>query len=305
MAIGQNNAKKKHNDIEIFKTENTIILTEAQLEYIKKEKKILGSGVDGTVYGMDSKTAFKFYHSILDAIEVSKGKGIYDSDGVNIRDIKETLRYACRNNNNPINYIDLDGVMLGREEAILRAIEKQKDVKLTYLPQRIIKKDNNRVIGCEYRRYQTPLSVYAVSYIPFLKKRKEIMYKLFVKFKELVDNNIYPVTLVQKDPLFPFGRHGANVLLSFNLEPIFIDLDGISTIYTESFHQRLYDKAFRDFSILAMEVISGIDYDYDGNQDIDLDIADLVDREIPYDIASDFYNQEGFSTEEQVLRLLK
>ena len=57
--------------------------------------------------------------------------------------------------------------MLGREEAILRAIEKQKDVKLTYLPQRIIKKDNNRVIGCEYRRYQTPLSVYAVSYIPF------------------------------------------------------------------------------------------------------------------------------------------
>ena len=60
MAIGQNNAKKKHNDIEIFKTENTIILTEAQLEYIKKEKKILGSGVEGTVYGMDSKTAFNF-----------------------------------------------------------------------------------------------------------------------------------------------------------------------------------------------------------------------------------------------------
>ena len=39
MAIGQNNAKKKHNDIEIFKTEKTIILTEAQLEYIKKEKR--------------------------------------------------------------------------------------------------------------------------------------------------------------------------------------------------------------------------------------------------------------------------
>ena len=54
-----------------------------------------------------------------------------------------------------------------------------------------------------------------------------------------------------------------------------------------------------------MEVISGLDYDYDGNQDIDLDIVDLVDRGIPYDIARDFYNQEGFSTEEQVLRLLK
>lgn len=315
MGIEQNGKKERiiqYGGIKVLEFGNTILLSEAQIEDIKKRKKKLGAGVDGAVYGMDFKTAFKFYHSDSSGIIIPKSediKIIYDEDGVNRTSIKEMMKRTNDRYINPIRFIDSDGVILGREDAILRAIEKQKDVKLTYLPQKIIKRITTegsiRVVGCAYRRYHTRFSIYVASHHPLLRKRKEIMFKLYVKFKELIDNNIYPITLVQKDKINPSGRNGANVLLSLDLEPLFVDLDGISAIYTDSFSEYYYKKALNDFSTLAMEVISGLDYDSDGVQDIEQDIADLVDRQIPYDIARDFYYEDGFSTEEQVLRLLK
>ena len=119
-------------------------------------------------------------------------KIIYDEDGVNRTSIKEMMKRTNDRSINPIRFIDSDDVILEREDALLRAIEKQKDVKLTYLPQKIIKRITTegsvRVVGCAYRRYHTMFSIYVVSYHPLLKKRKEICYNLYIN--KLRDNSI-------------------------------------------------------------------------------------------------------------------
>ena len=231
------------------------------------------------------------------------GKGIYDSDGVNIRDVKELLKYAKRENFKPINFTDKEGVILGREDSIKKAIEKQKKVKHTNLPKRIIKVDS-RVVGCVYKRYYSILGIYAASLLP-LKTRKKVLNKLFIKLKELHDNYIYPLTLAQKDLIFPFSKKGANVLLGYNLEPYLVDLDGISTVYFDSPSPSEKARSLRSFSIMALEILSGIDLYANEEDEYDTTIDEMIARGIPKILAEDIYYENGFQDEERIIKLLK
>jgi len=136
------------------------------------------------------------------------------------------------------------------------------------LPQNIITVDS-QVVGCTYKRYNTIFGIYALSLLP-INKRKEVLKELLIKIQELLDNNIYLVTLAQKNLIFPLLKNDSNILLSYRLEPLIIDLDGISAIYTEEYKETYYKETLVSLSKLIFEILLGQDlpWEYlDENQD--------------------------------------
>ncbi len=263
-----------------------VLLSKQEANYIKKYKKCLGSGVDGSVYDMGNHILFKFYHQMGDFILIPEGKK-YDSDGVNITNIKDLRHIGIRENHKPINYIDEDGVILNRETAIKRAMQKQKYVRFTTLPQKIIKVDD-KLAGCVYKKYDSIFGIYAASFLP-LKTRKKILERLYFKLKELLNYNIYPVTLAQKNELFPFSTNNSNILLCKNMDPVIIDVDGISAFYTDTFSKAKYNQAMGSFSKLLLEVLSGIDIPEE-DELVEETINHLIDRKIDKDIVEKYFS---------------
>lgn len=251
-----------------------IILTNEEHENIIKKAKFIGSGVDGSIYKISNNTVFKFYHKDNNYVSLSNVK--YDNEGVIINNFKD-LRSLNYNNciNEKIFYTDEDGVILTREDAIFKAMEKQENVKLTKLPSNIIYL-NNKIIGCEYVYYPHKLGIYSSAYLP-LKKRLVIAKRVIEKVKELLHNNIYPVTLAQRDDRFPFLSNGSNVLIGIDLEPYIIDLDGISALYSESFSNKYYAKVLTSLSTLILEILSRVELS-DNIEDDDNVIDELIDR---------------------------
>jgi len=284
--------------------EKVVNLTRKEFEKIINPKRKLGSGYDGTVYGVNLHTVYKIYHKKSDCITIIE-KGIYDSEDINIRSPKTLNNCGKRENRLPINYIDDEGVTLSKEAAIIKAIEKQQNVHLTYLPQQIVKLDG-RFVGCAYKRYHTLFSIYAASFRS-PENCKRILKRLFLKIKELHENYIYPITLVQKNPLLPFSRKNANVLLgTTNSEPYLIDLDGISAYYFDRFSESFYRQSLSSLSILILEVLSGIDF-IEPKDEFELEwiINSFVERGIPRDWVKECYDYHGVLDEEKILHLLK
>ncbi len=133
------------------------------------------------------------------------------------------------------------------------------------------------------------------------------MRRLYVKLRELYANNIYPVTLAQKDKIHPFSRQGSNVLLGFGLEPQIIDLDGISAFYSDTFCKaanEAYKQSLSSFSLLALEVISGLDI-MDEDIDVEYFVEELKDKGIDPTLAKEIVDEYGFKDEERIIKLLK
>ncbi len=271
-----------------------INLTKEELNAVKR-KKCLGSGVDGSVYDIGNGLVYKLYHNMSDYIFI-ESKGKYDSHGVNITDIKELRNKGIRVNHKPINYVDSEGVTLSRETAIRKAIEKQKYVKYTTLPMNIIKV-NGRLAGCVYRKYTSKFGIYASSYLP-IKYKKMILRRLYIKLKELQDNYIYPVTLAQKNDLFPFSNKEANVLLC-GMDPMIIDVDGISAYYSDNYSEVKYNISMGSYSKLLLEVLSGIDInESDSLEDIDLIIEELIRNNIDKRIVDNYFSNNRLEEKE-------
>ena len=232
-----------------------IRLSTIEYDYIKKNMKEIGSGVDGTIYRINKDTIYKFYHKDNNFINIPDIK--LDKEGVIINDFKSLRPYKKVINNENINYRDSEGVILTREEAIYKAIEKQQNVNYTDLPKNIIYV-NKKIVGCEYKYYPHKLGIYASAYLP-LKKRLIICNSILEKVKELLDNNIYPVTLAQRDDIFPFRRNGSNVLIGRDLDPKIIDLDGISAYYSDVFSNRYYNRTIYSLSSLILELLTRVE----------------------------------------------
>ena len=250
---------------------NQVYLSMNDYENIKKYKKCIGSGVDGSIYKINNSIVYKFYHKGNDFI--TNPGAVLDEDGVIISDFKSLRPYNRVTNNEHIYYTDGDGVILSREEAIFKAIDKQKDIKLTDLPKKIIYL-NNKIVGCEYKYYPQKFGIYASAYLP-LKARLIICKKIMIKVKELLDNNIYPLTLAQRDDMFPFKKNGSNVLLGHKLEPIIVDLDGISAMYSNTFSNRYYKQTLVSLSSLILELLSKVEI-ADNIEDDEMLINELI-----------------------------
>ena len=218
---------------------------------IRKNKKQIGSGVDGSAYVINKDTIYKFYHKLNNNITLPNAT--LDSEGVIINDFKSLRPYNKVIQNENIYYTDNEGVILTREEAIYKAIEKQRNVKLTDLPKNIIYV-SNKIVGCEYKYYPHRFGIYASVYLP-LNIRLKICKRIIEKVKELLDNNIYPVTLAQRDSMYPFKSNGSNILIGLDLEPLIIDLDGISAMYSDSYSSKYYNKVLSTLSSLVLELL--------------------------------------------------
>ena len=237
-----------------------IRITTKEKEEIMKNNKFVGSGMDGYLYRV-GPNVYKFYKENRTMIDENK-ESIYDIDGVNVSDYKTLRNKATNIDNRILNYVDEDGVILAREEAILKSIELGHKVKNTYLPNHIIY-ENNKAVGCVYPYYKYTVGIYASAYLP-LKLRLQICKDIIVKVQELLDNNIYPLSLAQRSDEFPLSKKDSNILLGLDGKTHIVDLDGNSTLYSKGYSHKNTSLTLASLSTLVLEILSKIKI-YDDN----------------------------------------
>ena len=266
-----------------------ILLKKYEYNDIINNKKCIGSGVDGSVYRINRNTVYKFYHKQNTFIDLPNAN--IDEEGVIVSDFKNLRPYNRVVRNESIYYTDKDGVILTREDAIIKAIAKQENVKLTDLPRNVIYL-NNKIIGCEYKYYPCKLGIYAATYLP-LKQRLIVCKRLMEEVKELLNNNIYPVTLAQRDEVFPFIKNKSNILIGRDLKPVIIDLDGISALYSDNYSKKYYDKVMASLSSLILELLTKVELanNIEDDENVINDyIGSLYEKGIPIHLARKFFD---------------
>ncbi len=237
-----------------------IRITKQEREEIEKKNKFVGSGMDGNLYRV-GPNVYKFYKDNRNIIDADK-ESIFDNDGVNVTDFKALRNKAKNRDNRILNYVDENGVILAREDAILKAIELGDKVKKTYLPNHIIY-ENNKAVGCVYPYYKNTVGIYASAYLP-MSQRLRICKELINKVDELLDNNIYPLSLAQRSENFPMSKKDSNILLGLDGKTHIVDLDGNSTLYSETYSHKNTSLALASLSTLIIEILSKIKI-YDEN----------------------------------------
>lgn len=279
-----------------------IRLTSKEIEEIKSKNKIVGSGSEATLYKV-GPNVYKFYNDKDPIIKIDNK--VLDEDGVNILCYKKLRENTKINDNRILNYKDSDGVILAKEEAIIKAIETGSKVKLSYLPNNIIYEDN-KAIGCVYPYYKNTLGVYSAAYLP---ERIKLMVckDLISKVSELLDNNVYPLDLDKRSVSNPISKAESDVLLEygFNIGTHIVDLDGASTLYTESYSHNKTSVVLYSLTSMVLEILTKIklyedklsddDFVFDGNdysyyqEYVNKHIDEMVKYGIPENLALKYY----------------
>ena len=293
-----------------------IRLTIKEENEIREKCKFVGSGLDGDLYKV-GPNVFKFYKDNVNYINSNKER-IFDVEGVNVSDYKSLRNNSNNRDSRILNFVDQDGVILAREDAILRAIELGSKVKKTYLPNNIIY-ENNRAVGCVYPYYNNTIGIYAAAYLP-MKLRLQICREVIMQVEELLDNNIYPLSLAQRDDKYPISKKNSNILLGLDGKTHIVDLDGNSTLYSQEYSHTNTSLTLASLSTLILEILSKVkiyddnisDYeslmDYSNNLALKVYIEDRV-REfikvgIPENIANKYY-EYGKLEMRDIKRLVK
>ena len=126
---------------------------------------------------------------------------------------------------------------------------------------------------------------------------------MYFKLKELHKNNIYPITLAQKNDIFPFSTKDSNILLCKHMNPVIIDIDGISAIYTDKFSKSKYELSMGSFSKLVLEILSGVDIKED-DEELDYVIKQMIERNMDISLIKKYINY-SFLEDEEIRRLIK
>lgn len=183
------------------------------------------------------------------------------------------------------------------EDIIDKATEKQETVKLTNLPQAAIYIDN-KFSGYVLKRVRG-LDLHHAWFLLSKKNKIKVLKELLIKVRELTDNYIYP-TDIANSPLV--GKH-SNVKVDYKIHPQIIDLDGISTSYSDKEDKCLLSDTYCGLSLLFLELILGPDLFEDiDNLNIPYIQKLLIEANIEDDIAKRLSNLEG--TYEDINKLL-
>lgn len=116
----------------------------------------IAEGREGIIYRAKPGVLFKIYHNYTDHVYVYTPP-VYDEEGVNIASYKTKGKIIYQPN--LLRYMNAEGMRLSREEALYKAIERQKFIHLTFLPQNIIYVDG-RIKGCVLREYAHAVKIY-------------------------------------------------------------------------------------------------------------------------------------------------
>ena len=261
---------------------NKIEISQQELAKLK----IIGQGSEGTIYKYNNKELLKIYHSYSDCMQLSIKNTLFDKDGVNITPIKDYQKK--RRQQNTIQFIDEEGVKLYRKESILKAIEKQKDIHLTKLPEKLVYVDGH-LKGCSLYYHHPSSNIYNAMYIPVYRARLKIVKKILEEVQELLDHNIYHIDLCQHPTS---ESRNTNVLLTSFLDPQIIDIDGHSAIYSAIKNEKYQKITEFSLGVLVIELLSQ-EYitEYIANPEDERLCYTLADR-LPEPLITDFLNNE-------------
>ena len=268
--------------------------------------KSIGKGTEAKVYKVNNEYLYKIYTIPLRANKNDVDNNDYqiDNDGVKVvTDIKKT---SVKNVDPYPYYIDASGVKkVYSEKVIYDAMERQKNIKGTYLPQAPIYVDG-KFKGCVLKNHNHYINMHSMFLLP-KKTKLQILSKLLVKVKELTDNNIYHCDLCNyKTDEYTHS----NVLINpLTLNTEIIDVDGKSTVYSKTYNDILYNRTYLNFNLLTIKYLYDIDFSKElSNEDIDSLIEHLIDLthldyKTVYDILD--YTYTTYEKNDELLRKLK
>ena len=291
-----------------MKSEGKIELTSEEIESLLKHE--LSHGTDGRVFRFDRKRLIKLYHKYLNWFKTRNlvfednddHVKIYQKGDYNRRnDIFDMFTYYVAEEDG--QYIRIHN---GSEE-IIAAKARQLKVKNTRLPQDAVYIDG-KYIGCTLIAIKG-IQIHKLIGLPLVLKKK-ITKRVLYNVKELMDNYIYHIDLANspftKDNYFynELGKlenvgHSHVLVNPITLKPQLIDLDGKSTIYTDSYSQKFEKLSMASFNSLMIEFLLGINLDeYKDEEDlkyilsqigIDIEYIDiLASKSLDYEQANDF-----------------
>ena len=240
-----------------------IYLTQEELDSFTINHKTIGEGTEGICFRHGNEI-YKIYKN-KSVREHPSVKPEYDKDGVRIFKVEEIRKSINPPKRRVLDYTNEEGVLLNNEQALEKAIERGHKIVKTKLPQKIIY-INGIARGCVYPFYKYTSSIYKALRKTY-KKRLQICRLLIEKTKELIDNNIYPIDLCQKGPDKLFDKRYANVLLNYKNEPLIIDLDGKSALYTEVANPDFEKRTCTTLSNLIYEIMTREDIQEDYNDE--------------------------------------
>ena len=99
-----------------------VYLSSEDLKNLKKY--YLSEGSDGKVYKINNDTLYKIYHTENENVTINneeETKVVKSIKDINVKELPSLT----------LNFIDKEGTRIGKEDAILKATSKQKNVHLT------------------------------------------------------------------------------------------------------------------------------------------------------------------------------
>lgn len=267
-----------------------VFLTKAELNaFLSKQ---VGLGTDGRVMRFDKNRLMKLYHKYMDSSSMKDNNDedvkIYHMGDLNDKKnfIEMFSFYKTEEDN---EYIKINS----NETAIRIAEERQIKVKNTRLPKNAVYVDG-RFAGCILASIKG-IQIHKMMGLPFNFKKK-IMKKVLHNVKELMDNYIYHIDLDnspyttkairKEDGVMKLVGHSHVLINPITLKPQLIDLDGKSTVYTDTYSKAFEEKSLISFNKLMIEFLYSINLDEYETEDelryelsqigIDIEYIDLL-----------------------------
>lgn len=264
-----------------METLEPLYLTSKDIDILKKKKLELGRGSDGVIYKTGCfKTRYdlyKIYHHSIDTKSCNY-KQIFDSDGVNIANNRDFLNHNT--SYTKMSYYDKNGVKINGVNAVYQAIERQNNIKRTYLQKRPIY-INGHFNGTVLHYHKFCISLSFLQLYPF-KIQVWALKELLLSIKELVDNNIYHIDLGFRANDY---QKNDNVLISIGKPmPHIIDIDGKSAIYTEMPNLKYYKKTLNSYKGILLGIFFRVNTDNMLDEDLFYLETKLKENQIPLEM---------------------
>ena len=226
-------------NIEKLREESVKYMYDLTEEKIKKLK-LVNKGTDAKLYKLSNNLLLKLYYTDKKVI-------LNNNDD----DVKTTKPTRFNNSTTFMSYCyDANGVRLGYDKIIEMAKRKQFEIKNTILPINPVY-INHHFRGCIIKYHHNYYPISCFSFLP-QKTKLKILKNLLAKIKELLNNNIYPIDLYNKqNSNLPHN----NIVINFSLNSQIVDLDGKSVAYTEKFNPEFYKKSLFELSTLLLEFL--------------------------------------------------
>lgn len=211
-------------------------------EFDKIKKREIGRGRDGVVYNLNNGYVIKVYHIQNNKFNLVKNDLNNDED---IKIYSKDNKISFNNVQTPFEFYNED-TKLYTKDAILSAVAKSENIKRSNLPSQAVYIDG-KFAGCVYKKL-TGLGIHNLKDMPISYKKK-IIKNVIADVAELIDNYVYPIDIDNS----PQVGHSNIFVNPITKKTKIIDLDGISTIYSQNRNLEYEYKAIQSLTNLILE----------------------------------------------------